>query len=98
MIWNFYDSIRTVKEDIGAEANKLAEIFAPVARNDALPLAVIIDIVTLGYGAFAAPFWNSVLKKQSYFAANPNTLGVLKDETNSMVAGSLTLVKDVTAA
>lgn len=98
MIWNFYDSLNKGKTDISAEANKLAELFAPVARNDALPLAIIIDIVTLGYGAFAAPFWNSILKKQAYFAANPNTLGVLKDGTNSMVAGSLTLVKDVTAA
>lgn len=98
MIWNFYDSLNKGKTDISVEANKLAEIFAPVAKNDALPLAVIIDIVTLGYVSFAAPFWNSILRKQAFFAANPNTLGTIKDATNGLVTGSMTLVKDVTAA
>lgn len=98
MIWNFYSSLHMAKEGIDSESSEFAEIFAPVAKNDALPLAIIIDIVTLGYAAFAAPFWNSVLKKQAFFAANPNSLGVLKDGANGMVTGSLTLVKDVTRA
>lgn len=98
MIWNYYDTLSKAKTDIATQANKVADIFAPVARNEELPLAIIIDIVTLGYAAFAAPLWNAAFKRNAYFAANPNALGTLKDTTNGMVTGSLTLVKDVTAA
>lgn len=76
----------------------MVDVFSPAVVNDAMPLAVIIDVVLIGFAGMSAPMWNSVLRNRPFFQANPNTHGTLKDSVNGMVSGGLTLVKDVTRA
>lgn len=61
-----------------------------------MDLAVILDIVALGYGSFAAPMWNNVLKSWKFAKDKPNDYGSLKDFTNSLTQNGLTLTKDLT--
>ena len=58
-------------------------------------LKIALDIIQMGYALAAAGMWNSALKGLNYFHENPNTLGVLQDSVNGMVAGGISLIKDL---
>lgn len=56
---------------------------------------VILDIVFLGYAAAAAPMWNKFLKNWGFMPGRAGDYDTLKDFTNDMVNGGLTLAKDL---
>lgn len=104
---NFYEGVQHARGEIQADISSLGDTFSPISE-DGLSTAVIIDLVTMGYLGAAAPFWNSIIKKSSWFrergadgnwrSINANTHGTLKDFINGMVTSSLTLAKDLTKA
>ncbi|KAL4745304.1 hypothetical protein BDW72DRAFT_211523 [Aspergillus terricola var. indicus] len=70
--------------------------FAPVPEPpDDTWLLLLIDLVTLGTAAIAAPFFNSILSKLPYFILNGNTLNNLKDTSMTVISQSTTIAKDV---
>lgn len=98
-MWNFYDSMYKAKSDIETSLPALSSTFAPMS-SDGMSLAIILDIVGLGFVVAAAPIWNGVTKTlpimrdPRWGGADPN--GLLKDTVNGIVTQGLTLTKDLT--
>lgn len=100
MLWNFYTAVQFAAGDMDRDVPALTDTFSPQAEKDWLTIAVILDFVSLGYVSFSAPFWNSMIKKTTWFRNNDvgNTHGTLTELSKDWVTGGLTLAKDLTKA
>ncbi|OAQ63718.2 chitinase [Pochonia chlamydosporia 170] len=70
--------------------------FAPVPEpEDNRWLLLLIDLITLGAGLAAGPFFNSYLSKLPYFIKNDAAGATLKDTTMTLIGQSTTIAKDM---
>lgn len=92
MLANMYDAMGRVHTSMQSELSAISEIFQKKPPKDP-DVALILEIVSLVFAVAGAPVWNSLLKRTAYFAANPNTLGVIKDGINGAVSNGLTIAK-----
>lgn len=58
-------------------------------------MLLLLDIVTVGVSAVAAPFFNNFLSKLPYFVAKEATAGNIKDLTMLGIGQSTTIAKDL---
>lgn len=70
--------------------------FSPVPpTEDNTSLLLLLDIITVGISAAAAPFFNNFLSKLPYFISHENTFNNVKDLTMMMIGQSTTIAKDL---
>lgn len=65
-----YNGMNDAGGAIGDQIGTLSDVFATVTTEDDTIVNILIDIVTIGYGQFAAALWNKVLKDAAFFTAN----------------------------
>ncbi|KAM0425904.1 hypothetical protein ACHAPT_008842 [Fusarium lateritium] len=95
-LWNMYTTLSEVHLSILSDIGEVTSTFAPIKPPEE-SLAIILDIVTLGFGGFAAPAWNLFVKKLPALKNAGDGFGSMKDFTNDMVKGGIGLTKDLTA-
>ncbi|KAF5507162.1 Multidomain esterase [Colletotrichum aenigma] len=94
ILWNTYEALGDSYNDAGTSIAEFGKTFSPVKDSD-LSVAILIDILTLGYGAVMAPTWNKAINKVPWAKNNGDDFSTLKDFTNDMVLGGFTLTKDL---
>ncbi|KAI8261062.1 Multidomain esterase [Colletotrichum sp. SAR 10_98] len=94
ILWNTYEALGDSYADATNSIEPFGKTFSPVKDSD-LSAAILIDILTLGYGAVMAPTWNKAINKVPWAKNNGDDFSTLKDFTNDMVLGGFTLTKDL---
>ncbi|KAI8222584.1 Multidomain esterase [Colletotrichum sp. SAR 10_96] len=94
ILWNTYEALGDSYADATNSIEPFGKTFSPVKDSD-LSVAILIDILTLGYGAVMAPTWNKAINKVPWAKNNGDDFSTLKDFTNDMVLGGFTLTKDL---
>ncbi|KAK7403454.1 hypothetical protein QQX98_010775 [Neonectria punicea] len=94
IIWNWYDQLSRSATAVSLDMSTFSDTFAPIP-NEGLGLTLILDMVTLGYAAVAAPMWKSVFKKQDWFN-NPDNFATVEGLTKDLISTGSTITKDVT--
>ncbi|TWU70441.1 hypothetical protein ED733_000323 [Metarhizium rileyi] len=70
--------------------------FAPVPpQEDDKWSLLLIDLITLGVGVLAGPFFNHFLSTLPYFFKNEDMAATLKDTTMTLIGQSTTIAKDM---
>ncbi|KAI9823906.1 MAG: hypothetical protein M1832_002224 [Thelocarpon impressellum] len=91
-----YNSIKDAAAVVQGTIGNFAKGFSALdeVKSDVLT-KIYIDLIGMGFGIITAGFFNSVLKESKFFSTkgNENSLGILKDSTNSLVTGSLNIAK-----
>ena len=90
-----HETLSNAHDNIGGGIGTFSDTFAP-QKDKTMDIAIILDIVTMGYASLAAPIWNSALKSWKFAQDKPNDYGSLKDFTNSLTQNGITLTKDLT--
>ncbi|KPM45713.1 hypothetical protein AK830_g824 [Neonectria ditissima] len=96
IIWNWYDQLSRSATAVSLDMSTFSDTFAPIP-NEGLGLTLILDMVTLGYAAVAAPMWKSVFKKQDWFN-NPDNFATVEGLTKDLISTGATIAKDATRA
>ena len=60
-----------------------------------MDISILLDIVGIMYGVFAAPVWNKMIKNWSFIAARPNDFDTAKDFINDLTYQGIGLAKDL---
>ncbi|KAH8703812.1 hypothetical protein BGW36DRAFT_288853 [Talaromyces proteolyticus] len=96
MYQDIWDALWHAASIFEPSLSQFENIFAPVApQKDDSWLQILLDFITLGATALAAPIFNSYLTKLPYFFANPAALATTKDLTYAAIAAGVTVGKDV---
>ncbi|KAF7557807.1 hypothetical protein G7Z17_g467 [Cylindrodendrum hubeiense] len=96
ILWNWYDQIDRSANDIVREVASFGGVFSPIPE-EGLGLVLILDMVTLGYAAIAAPMWKLVFKKMNLIKDGDN-FGTVEGLTKDLISTGATITKDATRA
>ncbi|KAF7544468.1 hypothetical protein G7Z17_g9921 [Cylindrodendrum hubeiense] len=96
IIWNWYDQLSRSATDVSLDMSTFSDTFAPIP-SEGMGLALILDMITLGYGAIMAPMWKSVFKKLDWFQ-NADNFATVETLTKDMISAGATITKDATKA
>ncbi|KAH7160512.1 hypothetical protein B0J13DRAFT_644218 [Dactylonectria estremocensis] len=96
VLWNWYDQIDRSANDIVREVASFGEVFSPIPE-EGLGLVLILDMITLGYAAIAAPMWKLVFKKMNLIKDGDN-FGTVEGLTKDLTSTGATITKDATRA
>ncbi|KAH9216341.1 hypothetical protein DL95DRAFT_497186 [Leptodontidium sp. 2 PMI_412] len=84
----------TVDDQISGEMETAKKSFCPFSTSDKNNwLNIALDIVGIGFVGAGAPIWNHALAKIPKFLEHPAALSTIKDVTNGVVAGELSILK-----
>ncbi|GIK06329.1 hypothetical protein Aspvir_001976 [Aspergillus viridinutans] len=96
MYKSYYDTLFKALTIVSTALDDMENKFAPIPpEKDDTWLLILIDVITLGALGTAGPFFNTILKKDDWFAGKTGSaLDNAKDTAMTLIGQSTTIAKD----